>query len=57
MIKDEKIKISIVIPVYNCERYLDNCLNSIINQTYTDFEVIVVDDGSTVMKKKIKELK
>ena len=47
MIKDEKIKISIVIPVYNCERYLDNCLNSIINQTYTDFEVIVVDDGST----------
>lgn len=38
---------SIVMPVYNVERYLDECVNSILNQTYTDFELIMVDDGST----------
>ena len=39
--------ISIIIPVYNAERYLRNCLESITAQTYTDFEVLIVDDGST----------
>lgn len=39
--------ISIVIPVYNVEKYLDQCLNSILQQEYKDFEVILVDDGST----------
>lgn len=39
--------ISIIIPVYNVEKYLKKCVNSIINQTYTDFELILVDDGST----------
>lgn len=38
--------ISVIIPVYNVEQYLVQCLESIINQTYTDFEVILVDDGS-----------
>lgn len=38
---------SIVIPVYNAELYLERCLDSIMQQTYTDFEVILVDDGST----------
>jgi glycosyltransferase involved in cell wall biosynthesis len=38
--------ISIIIPVYNVEQYLAQCLDSIISQTYTDFEVILVDDGS-----------
>lgn len=39
-------KISIVIPVYNAEKYLARCLDSILNQTFTDYEVILVNDGS-----------
>ena len=39
--------ISILMPVYNVDKYLENTLNSVRNQTYTDFEVIMVDDGST----------
>ncbi len=38
--------ISVIIPVYNVERYLEECINSIQNQTYTDIEVILVNDGS-----------
>ena len=40
-------KISIVIPMYNVEKYIGECLQSVIKQEYTDYEVIVVDDGST----------
>lgn len=40
------MKFSIVIPVYNVEKYLDKCLNSIVSQTYDNFEVIIVNDGS-----------
>lgn len=43
----ESAKISIVIPVYNTEKYLRECLDSIINQTFQDWEAICVDDGST----------
>ena len=38
--------ISVIIPVYNVEQYLDRCINSIVNQTYTNLEIILVDDGS-----------
>lgn len=38
---------SIIIPVYNVEKYLNKCVDSVLNQTFTDFEVILVDDGST----------
>ena len=41
------MKFSILIPVYNVEKYLEQCLNSVINQTFKDYEVIIVDDGST----------
>ena len=40
-------EISIIVPVYNVERYLEACMNSILEQTFTDFEIICMDDGST----------
>lgn len=38
--------ISVIVPVYNAENYLERCLNSIVNQTYSNLEIILVDDGS-----------
>lgn len=45
--------ISVIVPVYNVEKYLERCLNSIINQTYKNLQIIVVDDGSTDSSGKI----
>ena len=39
--------ISVIVPVYNVERYLDQCVESLIGQTYERLEIILVDDGST----------
>ncbi len=40
-------KISVIIPIYNTAEYMDDCMNSVIGQTFTDIEIILVDDGST----------
>ena len=40
-------KISVIIPVYNVEKYLRECLDSVVNQTIKDIEIICVNDGST----------
>ena len=39
--------ISIIIPVYNVEQYLDKCLQSVVSQTYSNIQIILVNDGST----------
>ena len=39
-------KISIIVPVYNVEKYLEKCLTSLVNQTLKDIEIIVVNDGT-----------
>ena len=39
--------VSILVPVYNVERYLSRCLDSLVAQTYKDIEIIIINDGST----------
>ena len=40
------MKLSVIVPVYNTERYLRKCLDSILAQTFTDYEIIIVNDAS-----------
>ena len=39
-------KVSVVVPVYNVEKYLDQCMNNLVNQSLQEIEIILVDDGS-----------
>lgn len=48
-------EVSIIVPVYNVEKYLGGCLDSLLKQTYSDFEIILVNDGSTDSSGKICE--
>ena len=50
-----KIKVSVIVPVYNVEAYLDKCLNSLVNQTLKEIEIIIVNDGSKDNSEKIIE--
>lgn len=45
--EDSKVKISFIVPVYNVEKYLRKCVDSLLAQDYSDYEIILVDDGST----------
>lgn len=47
--------ISVVIPVYNVEKYLDKCIETVSKQTYTNLEIILVDDGSNDLSPEICE--
>lgn len=40
-------KLSVLIAAYNAEQYLDECIQSVLNQKYSDYEIIIIDDGST----------
>ena len=42
----EDVLFSVIVPVYNIERYLEKCVDSILNNTYKNFELILVDDGA-----------
>ena len=44
-------KISIIIPVYNTAKYLKRCLDSVLAQSYKDFEMVIINDGSTIQNK------
>ncbi len=48
-------KVSVIVPVYNTEKYLPRCIDSILSQTFTDFELILVNDGSADSSGKICE--
>ena len=52
---DKNPEISIITPVYNVDKYLRKCLDSILSQTFSDFELIIVDDGSTDNSGKIAD--
>lgn len=45
--ENNNVRVSIVVPIYNVEKYLEKCIESIINQSYSNIEIILVDDGST----------
>lgn len=51
----KKSKVSIIVPIYNTEKYLSSCIDSITNQTHTNLEIILVDDGSTDNSGKIAD--
>ena len=44
---DKKDKISVILPVFNGEKHIENCLESLICQSYDNLEIIIVNDGST----------
>ncbi len=46
MIANNNIKVSVIVPIYNVEKYLEKCIESIINQSYKNLEIILIDDGS-----------
>src|SRR4030042_1873242 len=52
-VKNMKYKVSVLIPAYNGEKYIEEAIDSVLNQTFTDFELIISDDKSTDKTEKI----
>lgn len=50
---DDKVLVSIIVPVYNCEKFLKRCMDSLVNQTLKNIEIICINDGSTDSSLKI----
>ena len=50
---DKQIQISVIVPIYNGEKYICKCINSLLKQTYKKFEILLIDDGSTDNTKEI----
>ena len=53
---DSRVKISIIMPVYNSRQYLEKCIDSILNQDFAEFELLLIDDGSTDGSEKICDM-
>ena len=53
---DPNNRITVIVPVYNVERYINKCIDSIKNQTYSNLQIILVDDGSTDNSGKICDI-
>ena len=53
MIMQNKALVTVFIPIYNVEKYINKCLTSLINQTYKNIEILAIDDGSPDNSKKI----
>lgn len=50
------VSVSVIVPVYNAEEYIEQCLESLVNQTLKTMEIVIVNDGSTDDSNKIIEL-
>lgn len=47
MERSEKCEFSIIIPAYNVEKYIGSCIESVLQQSFSDFEILIINDGST----------
>ena len=50
------IKVSVIVPVFNTEKYLSECIESLVDQKFVDYEIILINDGSTDRSQEIIDL-
>ena len=50
------MKISVIVPVYNAEKFLNNCIESVVHQSYTNWELLLIDDGSSDSRKPLAKM-